>query len=88
VKVRFIQYYLFHQFSASEKTTNVLKKITSLFQHCSFSVSVTLTVAYWVLLRTELEKPRNWHTHGINMILVFVEVIITDIPGIPKKFSF
>ncbi|CBY11018.1 unnamed protein product [Oikopleura dioica] len=68
------------QSEASEKTTNVLKKITSLFQHCSFSVSVTLTVAYWVLLRTELEKPRNWHTHGINMILVFVEVIITDIP--------
>ena len=68
-------------FQVGEGKTNVLKKITSLFQHCSFSVSVTLTVAYWVLLRTELEKPRNWHTHGINMLLVFVDVIVTDIPG-------
>ena len=80
-------YYNFHPnevyVKASEDISNVLKlcqKITNGVRAMAFDMSLTLSIAFWTLLRTDYDAV-SWHCHLVNSIAVTLDLIVCDHPG-------
>ena len=52
----------------------------------AFDLSLSISVAFWVLLRTTFDA-FSWHCHLVNSIAVIVDLLICDIPGKLYDFS-
>ena len=45
----------------------------------AFDLALSLSLAYWLLLRTEWDA-FSWHCHLINSLAVVTDVVISDLP--------
>jgi len=47
----------------------------------AFDMGFSLSIAYWVLLRTE-DTVFSYHVHLVNSIAIIMDLIISDNPGL------
>lgn len=52
----------------------------------AFDMGLSLSIAYWTLLRTE-DTVFSWHVHLVNSIAIIIDLMICDHPGKYKLVS-
>ncbi|CBY23479.1 unnamed protein product [Oikopleura dioica] len=74
-----IYFYMCHEEVEKQQKgmIKIIMWICELFRIFSWDVGIMLSIAYWVLLRTDL-NPYSWHCHLINSISIIADLIITD----------
>ncbi|CAG5109653.1 Oidioi.mRNA.OKI2018_I69.chr2.g4168.t1.cds [Oikopleura dioica] len=74
-----IYFYIFRE--EVERPQKGMVKITmwicELFRIFSWDVGIMLSLAYWILLRTDLNA-YSWHCHLINSVSIIVDLVVTD----------
>jgi len=61
-----------------------LQCVSNFFRIIAFDMGISLSIAYWTLLRTE-DTAFSYHVHLCNAIAIILDIIMTDIPSTKVK---